>query len=355
MKNTRKIKSIRVKNFQQFIDKTFEFKDGVNVVVGDSGAGKSTLIRALYYNLHNKPKGAEKLFNRTEKSKMEVEVTDTEGNRVIHKHKTYIVNNLKPLKAFGNDTPSEVTDIFPLTDINWQRQHDGFFLLWNTPGNAAKQLNQVMGMEDQESILKYIKEQISEEKGELKRITKNLEEVDLSLNKLKSIKQFKFKINNLISLEDKLISQGEKKDRLKKLISEYKALQASDSRFLILKRIPEIDQIIKETDELSKQSEKIENLWEKVEELQQMTKKPKVNAQELLNFLNDLQAEYYVLNSAKDEYNKLNILVHSFREHKNMEGEILDEITTYESEYKNILSKFKFCPICNSKIQDGKS
>ena len=109
MKTIRKIKSIRIINFQQFKDKTFTFHEGVNVVVGDSGSGKSTLIRALYYNIHNKPKGAERIFKRAENAKMEVRVTDTENNSVTHKHKNYIVNKLKTLKAFGNDVPSEVS------------------------------------------------------------------------------------------------------------------------------------------------------------------------------------------------------------------------------------------------------
>lgn len=66
----KRIKKLRVKNFKGFSDKTFEFNDDINVLVGDNGCGKSSVLEAielcLSYSHRGRPLSPEvmaELFN----------------------------------------------------------------------------------------------------------------------------------------------------------------------------------------------------------------------------------------------------------------------------------------------------
>lgn len=41
------IKKLKVKNFKKFADKTFDFNDDINILVGDNECGKSTVLEAI--------------------------------------------------------------------------------------------------------------------------------------------------------------------------------------------------------------------------------------------------------------------------------------------------------------------
>ena len=41
------IKKLRVRNFKQFGNQTFEFNDDINVIVGDNECGKSSVLEAI--------------------------------------------------------------------------------------------------------------------------------------------------------------------------------------------------------------------------------------------------------------------------------------------------------------------
>ena len=50
-----KINNIIVENFQSYFKKSsFEFKDGVNLILGENGGGKSSLFNAFYWVLFDK-------------------------------------------------------------------------------------------------------------------------------------------------------------------------------------------------------------------------------------------------------------------------------------------------------------
>ena len=42
-----KLRKLRLQNFRGFEDKTFEFSDQFNVLIGDNGTGKTSILMAL--------------------------------------------------------------------------------------------------------------------------------------------------------------------------------------------------------------------------------------------------------------------------------------------------------------------
>ncbi len=47
------IKTLRVQNFKNFEDKTFEFTEGFNLIIGDNGTGKTAVLELISYFLNN--------------------------------------------------------------------------------------------------------------------------------------------------------------------------------------------------------------------------------------------------------------------------------------------------------------
>lgn len=41
------LKSVNIKRFRNFIDTTFSFQDGLNIIVGPNNSGKTNLLRAI--------------------------------------------------------------------------------------------------------------------------------------------------------------------------------------------------------------------------------------------------------------------------------------------------------------------
>ena len=44
-----KILSLRLENFRNFADETFEFTDGINILAGNNAQGKTNCIEAIYF------------------------------------------------------------------------------------------------------------------------------------------------------------------------------------------------------------------------------------------------------------------------------------------------------------------
>lgn len=87
-----KIKKIKIKNFKIYKDFSFEFKDGVNLIVGNNESGKSTLLEAIHLTLTGVMNGrylknelSQYLFNR-------------------HTVQAY----LDCIRAGGNESPPEI-------------------------------------------------------------------------------------------------------------------------------------------------------------------------------------------------------------------------------------------------------
>ena len=43
------ISNIRLQNFRSYSDSSFEFEDGVNIIVGPNASGKTNLLEAIYF------------------------------------------------------------------------------------------------------------------------------------------------------------------------------------------------------------------------------------------------------------------------------------------------------------------
>lgn len=144
------IKTIEIENFQSHKFTVLDLHPGVNVIRGRSHSGKSCITRALRWCLLNEPQGFRfKPWTAKNKDFSRVSVEFTEGGFVTRQRSStkneYIVNG-EYLEAMRSEVPQEVTDVTHLSSINLQTQADQFYLLRGSPGAAARELNERVGL-----------------------------------------------------------------------------------------------------------------------------------------------------------------------------------------------------------------
>ena len=142
------IRSIELRNFQGHKFSTLQFSPGVNVIKGPSHSGKTSIVRALKWVLQNKPLGDSFMSHFAEDDTSVSIEFDDDTYIIREKGKNNRYNtNLGIFEAMRGSVPEEIEQISKMNEINIQSQHDPYFLIQDTPGNVAKKLNKVVGLE----------------------------------------------------------------------------------------------------------------------------------------------------------------------------------------------------------------
>lgn len=150
------IQEIRLENFQAHRQLRLALSPGLNVIVGPTDRGKSAIIRAIkWLALHESQDG---IITHGETS-VKVGVKTDEGPIVRFRDKKKYGYKLGQAEfvACGKEQPKDVQARHNLSEINFQGQHDSHFLLSLTPGQAAKEINKIVALDDIDVALTWIK------------------------------------------------------------------------------------------------------------------------------------------------------------------------------------------------------
>jgi exonuclease SbcC len=340
------LKKISIKNFQVHAKKEVNLTKGINVIVGETNQGKSAIIRALYLLLENLPRGADKVFHR-EKSKlpMEISLEDDQGNVVTRKKKKYTLNGVV-FKAFNNEVPKPIKEIFPLKPINWHKQLDSHFLVLNTPGAAAKSLGVSTGLEEQEVIIKEIKERLSTCKSETRRLQINRDEARDKIKKLRPVVACLMKARSVKLKEDELEQKQDKiheiEDTLNTISKLNKRLRKTniEPRIAITKQILDLIQSYEE----AQRTQKI--LVDIVESLKDTST---ADAKKLNSYIKEIDHILSLLPSlSKNETSRIALqqLLETYQGSTEIISSGSKEIKEKEKEFKALLKEVGVCDNC---------
>ena len=122
------IEKIEIKNFRAQEKQKIELGKGVTTIIGSSFIGKSTIIKAFKWAVRNKPAG-DSVIN-WDADKAAVRITFDDGNKVVRRRGKNLNNyklNKKVFTAFGNDVPSQISNLLNISEINFQNQFDAHF------------------------------------------------------------------------------------------------------------------------------------------------------------------------------------------------------------------------------------
>ena len=160
--------------YESHPDSEIELDSGLTVLLGTNDHGKSGFNRALTWVATNTPRG-ESMIPWTGLKQAWVEI-EADGNTVKRQKgpgNTYTVNDVV-LKAIGNSVPDEVLNALNIDSLNLQKQVDQYFILQQSPGDVAKQINAMAGIEESDMAIKRTNERIRETDKEIKALKSNI-------------------------------------------------------------------------------------------------------------------------------------------------------------------------------------
>lgn len=216
------IKRVVITNYQSHKDTVIEFKEGLNVIVGESNQGKTAILRAIEWCLYNSPGGAD--FIRTGENLCSVVVEFSDGS-IIKRERTkssagtYETDTPHPIdplkvehrlfKGFTNAIPVDIANIHQMpkvylakdlqVNLNVSSQLDGAFLLQESGANKAAAIGRLVGVESIDSAIKEVSKQVKAAQRDIKTYEQmrdnNMEELkkftDLDdMNKLIQVMEF---------------------------------------------------------------------------------------------------------------------------------------------------------------------
>jgi len=154
--------------YESHPDSEIELDSGLTVLLGTNDHGKSGFNRVVSWVATGIPRGDDMIpWTGKKQAWGEVEVNGNTVRRQKGPANTYTVNGLT-LKAIGNSVPDEVQEVLNIDTINLQRQVDQYFILQWTPGEVAKHINVIAGIEESDKAIKLSKERISAAESEIK-------------------------------------------------------------------------------------------------------------------------------------------------------------------------------------------
>lgn len=360
------IKTLKTKNFECWKKIELSFSPGVNIICGPSDQGKSSIIRMIEYLCFNKPSGtsfrSDFLTDKKESTLVEgvfkdkKEVTISRERNLTSKNE-YRINN-KSFVALRTDVPNEVSQITKMTDVNIQSQHpnDQYFLLTKKPGQVAKELNKVSGLEIMDKAMSDINSQVREANSELKIYQKEIETTKSYLEET--------------SWAEKAIKEKEKLIQEKQTI--YKLQEQIDDLELIITKIQKIDTLLQKSKNIPKALKTLQELETQKQEISDIAKK-KETIENSLNAIKKIDLKLKAYQSIKKSQIALKAIEKQAEQIKTINNRIEQiqsiieplilvekQIKKEDKEFELLYSEFTHrlktepCPVCNRKgKQDG--
>lgn len=364
------LKSIKLINFQCHENLILNFNEGITVISGLTSSGKSACFKALVW-LYGYSNISEQDFRREGTDLTSVSITLQSGFEVERVRSNSL--NRYTLKKegcedkifdnVGRTVPDDIQQVLGIQElefdkiklnINFSEQDDlNFIFDSKIPGSfCAKLLNKLTGNElldklfqdcnkeklNISSELKSLDEQLIKQKEDVENCTKEYEELNLKLQKVKEVYS---------KIEEKIIIY----DELKRLASKLKENKEAEDfvKFKLEKIIIISEQTINELkskSELLKELTSIQNRLkevkinlDKTKEEQKLIKIPKIDLEELkqkAEMYSDLERIYDVLNQNKENQEKVTIQI--------KEKQVL--LNDLNKQLKEIWSKLSFCEKC---------
>ena len=350
------LKSLEIRNYQSHRSALLSFHHGMNVITGTSDSGKSAVIRAMLWALKNRPSG-ESFKSWKAKADDSVEVSMEFDNDWFTKSRTNGKNRYETddgfYEALRHDVPQPIQDIANINDYNLQTQFQPYFMLQDTPGERAKKLNELVGLDIIDRVFKKLGSKSSAAKQQIKAETERLNQAINDLTKFEHLPSVELKIDSLMkdcNKRDKLIGEQRTASELASKIADYdeqirnKSILIKAEKFQkdLQKRISVREGLFEKHKELVAYCG---SLLKADEQLEADTDWLKVEAPFLL--LKPKVAELQELNKSKKA---LESIILALEQAETSIEEFEETISAKVVDYVDKIGKAGVCPTCKSKI-----
>ena len=180
------IRKVIIENFQVHHNRTFDFVDGINVIVGESDKGKSAVFRAIMWVLQNKPEGLGFISSGKKQAKVSIQFND--GLEIVRVRSStvnqyQIIENGETMKLdnFGKGVPINVSEKIGFSpveiggdelDLNFAKQLDPPFLITPSVSSAGRMkiINQLSGVGPMSQIIGGLNKDITNAGREITKV-----------------------------------------------------------------------------------------------------------------------------------------------------------------------------------------
>lgn len=348
------INKLHLKNFQAHKNTSLSFSDGLNVIIGDSDQGKSSIIRSLYWLFFNQPSGNEFINRKSDWCSVKAIVDKKETiERFRNKSKNRYVINDSNFDAIRTDVPNELKEVINIKAVNIQLQDDPYFLLSSQPGEIARSLNKVVGLDQIDSSLKYVNSLLRKENSDINNLNEYIQEKEDELSKYKNLDKIESRNNEFKQIQKNLKQAKRNRARVKELINKITdlehSLEAESSINAAKKIVQKIEKLQKKMQESSNKQSEIKQTIKKLKKAQKTISKIEPKKKQIDDCIKQIeqcqkQAQEIPLEKISNTIKSIKKQNKIIKQHENDYQKLLETFQDYKS-------KIKFCPTCEQKLQ----
>lgn len=351
-----KFNRITIKGFQSHSDTVIDLHDGVNVIVGESHVGKSAVIRAINWVLRNRPLGNS--FIKTGEKTAHV-IIETDSGIVVERIKNkkenkYIlrIGDEKEEVNAGSGVPEPVLEALNLSDVNIQRQHDPYFLIFDSPGNVASTIRSATGLDDIDLVAAEISKRLRSATTDINSTERDIEELDSALEEIDAI--------DLDALQSAIT-------RSENIISELNEVQSRSSDLEdFVNRLRDLEDVVcLDQDRISQLFDSLDSLTEEwndlckgqkdlgklVESLQDIESVPDIpDCSDFLDHYDGLIKRY---SKIVDDMDSLEELLSRLGNAQESIDDIELGLEIAQKEEAQLLEEIDVCVYCGSELDEG--
>ena len=349
------IDRIHLECWQSHEDSTFDLTPGVNAIVGSSDAGKSSVLRALRWVTTNRPRGTGFVHFGEGTARVEIGIGGKKivRTRGVKKDNSYTVDG-EVLEAMGAAVPEQVTELLPFDDTTFSNQHDPLYLVFETPGQFARKINDVVHLEDAERARSDLSGQVRSLTAKIKDCEEQLKEREAESKRLAGVPTY----------EERTRDAADNAEEAEKLRKSLVNLRSDADRLALaeatLSALPDMEEAGRLLGVSGETAEAMERGREQRDSLLAAVSawdeaKPPCHADDLdavNGKLGRIRQEKTLLDMDDEEYGQLEGILRDLSRVDEKEGDVLDTLVGAESELTHARTDLSECPSCGQDLTD---
>ena len=207
----------------------------MNIIKGESHEGKSAIFRAIKWALLNRPQGFgfKSHFSDPKESTI-CSIGFDDGSWISRErnnkdnHYTWGTpdqDDNDPLKAIRSDIPDEIFSISRIDEKNLRGQGDGYFILGDSPGQAGKKLNKIIGLGVINEVITKANQIVSKAQTRLNVCQEDIKDTSEKIEGLNHVPILKPLFNKIDSLQEERENKLNRLQEIEAVLSSIKKSQ----------------------------------------------------------------------------------------------------------------------------------
>ena len=360
--------TLKIKNFQGHVDSELDIiQPGINSIIGPSDSGKSSIIRAIGALVNNG-----KMDRRHKSKETSVEWRGCKRTRSSSKNEYEVDGEV--YKAMRTSVPKALTDTLRLGPVNFRGQHQPYFLLAESSGAVAREMNKLadLGMIDFVSTnlkaeLRIHTEKLKGVEGDIEEKRKKIKALEWSIDADRDLREIE-SIRRRVSDYDRDVAElGHLLDGVEEVAAELAGFPSTDTapyrslqRQIVERDTSGLKKILDDIDEYSQVLSVCPPIEEDLKTFKEMKMLEPDGLGPILEELEGLK-DYSTLDDWRDdpvfeiakqfvsinqEFCALSSLLSRIEEADSERIDVTKQCVIWESEIQKLQTEAKLCPTC---------